>query len=48
MSQKTKIMKKVHKEIRKQKPQLMNQIAKELLTASFRDRLKLAWRIVKG
>ena len=48
MSQKTKIMKKVHREIRKQKPQLINQIAKELLTASFRERLKLAWKIVKG
>jgi len=48
MSQKTQIMKKVHKEIRKSKPALINQIARELLTAPFKERLKFAWKIVKG
>ena len=48
MGQKTAIMKKVHREIRKQKPALINQIARELLTQPLRERLKLAWRIVKG
>ena len=48
MSQKTKIMKKVHREIRKQKPAIINQIARELLTQPLKDRLRLAWRIVKG
>ncbi|MDD3953486.1 MAG: hypothetical protein PHY82_06180 [Lentisphaeria bacterium] len=48
MSQKTAIMKKVNKEIRKQKPQLITQIARELLTQPLRERLRLAWKIVKG
>jgi hypothetical protein len=48
MSQKTRIYKKVHKEIRKQKPALINQIARELLTQPLRERLRLAWKIVKG
>jgi len=48
MSQKTKIMKKVHREIRKSKPAIINQIARELLTQPLKDRLRLAWRIVKG
>jgi len=48
VSQKTQIYKKVHREIRKQKPALINQIARELLTQPLKERLKLAWRIVKG
>ena len=34
MSQKTKIMKKVHREIRKQKPALLNQIARGAVDGS--------------
>ena len=48
MSAKTAIMKKVHKEIRKQKPQIINQIARELLTQPLRERLRLAWKIMRG
>ena len=48
MSQKTQIMKKVHKEIRQQKPKMINQIARELLTQPLWNRVKLAWKIVKG
>lgn len=48
MSQKTKIMKKVHREIRKSKPAIINQIARELLTQPFRERSRLAWKIIKG
>ena len=42
MSQKTAIMKKVHKELRNQKPAIINQIARELLTQPLKDRLRLA------
>ena len=48
MSAKTRIYKKVHKEIRKQKPALINQIARELLMQPFWERVRLAWKIVKG
>ena len=48
MSAKTRIYKKVHKEIRASKPKLVTQIARELMTAPFKERLKVAWRIVKG
>lgn len=48
MSKKTAILKKVHREIRQVKPKLINQIAKELLTQPLRERIKLAWKIVKG
>jgi len=48
MSQKTAILKKVHREIRQAKPAIMNQIARELLTQPLRERIKLAWKIVKG
>ena len=48
MSQKTAIMKKVHKQIRAEKPKLITQIARELLTQPFKERLRLAWKIVKG
>lgn len=48
MSAKTRIYKKVHKEIRASKPKLINQIARELLTQPLRERIKLAWKIVKG
>ena len=44
MSQKTAIMKKVHKELRNQKPAIINQIARELLTQPLKDRLSLARR----
>jgi hypothetical protein len=48
MSQKTQIMKRVRKQIRAEKPQLINQIARELLQQPLRERLKLAWKIVRG
>jgi hypothetical protein len=41
-------MKKVHREIRKSKPAIINQIARELLTQPFRERSRLAWKIIKG
>lgn len=48
MSARTRLFKKVHREIRKSKPAIINQIARELLTQPLRQRLKLAWKIVKG
>ena len=48
MSAKTRIYKKVNKEIRKQKPQIIKQIARELLTQPLRERLRLAWKIMRG
>lgn len=48
MSKKVLILKKLHKEIRKQKPALITQIARELMTAPFKERVKVAWKIVKG
>ena len=48
MSARTRIFKKLHRDIRRQKPVLIKQIAKELLTAPLRERIKVAWKIVKG
>ena len=48
MSLRTRIYKKMHRDIRKQKGAIINQIAKEMLTQPLKERLKLAWKIVKG
>lgn len=48
MSKKTGILKKVHKDIRRAKTKVVNDIARDILTQSRWERIKLAWRIVKG
>jgi hypothetical protein len=46
MSAKTVTLKKVRREVRKSKTQLMNSIAKELLTLPLKERIKLSIKII--
>lgn len=46
MSQKWKINKKIRRTVRREKEALIKQIALEMLTLPFRQRMALAWRIV--
>jgi hypothetical protein len=46
MSKKNQIVKKVHRDIRRARGKLVNEIARDLLTQPFWQRVKLAWRIV--
>ena len=46
MSLKTEMIKKVHRRVRKAKTEIVNGIAKEILTLPLRERIKLAFRIV--
>lgn len=46
MSLRTRIYKKLHRDVRRQKKAMVIQIARELMTAPLRERLRVAWRIV--
>jgi len=46
MSLKNKVLKDVRRRVKNQKVNLINQIAREMLTLPFWPRLKLAWRIL--
>ena len=46
MSLRTRIYKKLHRDLKRQKQAVVTQIARELLQQPLRERLKLAWRIV--
>jgi hypothetical protein len=48
MSIKTRIYKKLHRDVRRQKMNMVNQIARELMMQPLKERVKVAWRIVKG
>jgi hypothetical protein len=48
MSLRTRIYKKMHRDIKRQKGAVVKQIARELLTQSLKERFKLAWKIIKG
>lgn len=45
MSLKNRLMKKISRDVRRQKREVVNQIAKELKGLPFKERAKLAWRI---
>lgn len=40
--------KKIRSEVRGARKQLMVSVMREIVTAPFRDRLRLAWRILRG
>lgn len=46
MSAKVQIIKKMHKRVRKAKVEIINSIAKEMLTLPFKQRFKLSMKIL--
>lgn len=46
MSAKTRIIKKVHREVKRTKGKLINDIAREILTLPLKERIKLCFRII--
>lgn len=46
MSARRTLIKKIHRDVRRAKNKIIDQIAREILTLPLKERLKMAWRIV--